>query len=153
MINPFAVACPDCYAGAGERCRIRNLQMANPPDEDGTPQEGMGVHRNRRDAARLRVGVHGTCRLCGYLMVQMTDPEETRHPTVDLDGQPIPPCPPYPLPGEGIKTYRPSGAEQFVVSPVQPDPPKDQPMPPPPVHFDPLPATSDPMQDPPGSTV
>jgi hypothetical protein len=145
-VNPFLVACPDCLAPAGTRCYISTQRIPN--------EDGMAVHASRRDSARLRVAVHGTCQLCSHLMIQLTEPDETRHPALELDGSPIPPCPPYPQPGEGPVNWTGSGAEQFVRNEHQPDPPEDQPMPPPPHPPQALPsAASDPMADPPGSTV
>lgn len=118
--NPFIVQCPDCLAPAGQRCRIGNRRI---PNDDGS-----AVHRNRVDSARLRTAVHGTCLLCGHFMVQMVDPDETRHPATDLAGEPIPPCPPYAE--DGVHEWVPTGADAFVRSDVQPDPPADQPNPP-----------------------
>lgn len=145
-MNPFVVQCPDCLAAPGVRCFISTRRIPN--------DDGMAVHASRRDTARLRTATHGTCTLCGHLMIQLTEPDETRHPQLELDGTPIPPCPPYPLPGEGAANWTPSGADQFTLNTEQPDPPAEQPMPPP-AHDPPaLPAAaSDPMTDPPGSTV
>lgn len=129
--NPFIVACPDCEVPAGQRCRIGN--RARIPNDDGT-----AVHQARTLVARLRLSLHGSCALCGRLMIQMTEPDETRHALADQDG-PIPPCPPHPTEALGIVPYYPSGVEQFVAYDVQPDPPADQPNPPPPVEHDVLP--------------
>lgn len=135
MINPFLVGCPPaggCGVGPGVRCRIGNPRISN--------DDGNAVHAARRDAARLRTAVHGTCTRCGRLMLQMVDPDETRHAEADDQG-PIPPCPPLPLddgPSRWVERV-PSGATEFIRADVQPDPPADQPNPPPPVAYDPLP--------------
>lgn len=143
--NPFIVQCPDCLAPAGSRCYISSARI---PNDDGN-----AVHAARRDSARLRTAVHGTCDLCGHPMIQLTDPDETRHPLA-AGGVPIPPCPPYPAPGSGAANWLPSGAEHFTRNEDQPDPPADQPNPPGPNPVPALPAaTLDPMQDPPGSTI
>lgn len=134
MINPFLVACPPsggCGVAAGVRCTIANPKVAN--------EDGDAVHAARRDAARLRTAVHGTCRLCGRLMLQMVDPEETRHADTDDQG-PIPLCPPVPtgVPGQVVE-WLPSGADEFTRAETQPAPPADQPNPPPPTVYDTLP--------------
>lgn len=92
-------------------------------------------------------------------MIQATDPDRTWHPDLDpLTREPIPPCPPYPLPGSGAVNWVPTGAEAFVANPIQPAPPEEQDNPPGPTIL-PLPpglarpGHSDPMQDPPGSDV
>ena len=90
-------------------------------------------------------------------MVQASDPDRTWHPELDLTGQPIPPCPPYPE-TMGVHEWVPTGAEAFVPDDVQPPPPAPQPNPPGPTVLPlppglAMPAHSAPMQDPPGSTV
>jgi hypothetical protein len=133
VTNPFLVPCPPaggCGVPAGTRCRIGNPRIDN--------ETGDAVHAARRDAARIRTATHGTCTLCGRLMLQMTDPDQTRHAVAD-DAGPIPMCPPIST-EPGIREYTPSGAAQFTRSPVQPAQPVDQPNPPPPTTYDPLPA-------------
>jgi hypothetical protein len=134
VTNPFLVGCPPaggCGVAPGVRCRIGNPKIDN--------EDGHAVHAARRDAARIRTAAHGTCRLCGRLMLQMTDPDETRHAVADEQG-PIPPCPPLPVDAmPGVREWTPSGADQFDRLPVQPEAPEDQPNPPPPTVYDPLP--------------
>jgi hypothetical protein len=135
VTNPFLVGCPPsggCGVSPGVRCRIGNPRITN--------EDGDAVHAARRDAARIRTATHGTCLLCGRLMLQMVDPEETRHAEADDTG-PIPPCPPLPtdLPTGQVVEYMPAGVDMFVAADVQPDPPEDQPNPPPPTTYDPLP--------------
>lgn len=152
--NPFIVACPDCRAAAGQRCRISNPKLA---------LDGHGVHGGRVDAVRLRLVTHGTCKLCGQTMYQATEPDDTWHPTSGPFAVSVT-CPPEParddLKGwqeffaKGWQPGRP-GAVHFVPDAVQPAPPPEQPNPPPPTQYAvlPPPPHSDPMQDPPGSAV
>lgn len=133
--NPFLVGCPPaggCGVGPGVRCHIGNPKIDN--------ADGNAVHAARRDASRIRTAVHGTCSLCGRLMLQMTDPDETRHAVAD-DAGTIPPCPPLPvdMPTGQVVEWTRSGAEEFTPTAVQPEPPEDQPNPPPAPTYDPLP--------------
>jgi hypothetical protein len=130
--NPFLVACPPsggCGVAPGVRCRIGNPKIDN--------EDGQAVHAARRDAARIRTAVHGHCALCGRLMLQMADPDETRHAVEDDQGR-IPPCPPH-AEELGWHEWTPTGAEAFQPDAVQPDPAADRPNPPPPTVYDPLP--------------
>ena len=94
MHDPLAVNCPDCLAPAGTPCTLRG-QLAN-PEEDAGPEH----HASRADTARAMAVRRGTCKLCGGLLYQLTEPTATFHaPTIE------PECPPMPDPAVDWNAY------------------------------------------------
>lgn len=111
----LSVSCPDCLAPEGEDCRFSNPTYAG------------SVHANRRDRARWRLAIPGTCDLCHQVMLKASDPDDAWHPaTVERACPPEPSTDPYDVRGwqefinAGYRTGRP-GLEHFIPDTI-PDP-------------------------------
>lgn len=91
-VDPTSVACPDCQAPEGARCRVSEGWP------DGT------AHAARHDSARLHAVEHGICALCSKPIVrgvrEEDGPVEVWHPDPDQSS-----CPPLPDPQADWNAY------------------------------------------------